>query len=120
MSSRIAQLLSGAGVQLAVARLDLAAGLPARAGVGLKFRHFRDVLEARPDIGFFEVHAENYMVDGGPFHHYLGRIREHYPLSLHGVGLSIGAPEFDPAAVLSLLAHHGALTSIDMPRRLAS
>lgn len=66
-------------------------GLPARCGIGLKPQHFRDVLETRPDIGFFEVHAENYMVDGGPFHHYLGRIREHYPLSLHGVGMSIGA-----------------------------
>jgi uncharacterized protein (UPF0276 family) len=65
--------------------------LPARAGIGLKPQHFRGVLETRPEIGFFEVHAENYMVDGGPFHHYLGRIREHYPLSLHGVGLSIGA-----------------------------
>jgi uncharacterized protein (UPF0276 family) len=67
------------------------ARLPVRAGVGLKPEHFRDVLETRPDIGFFEVHAENCMVDGGPFHHYLGRIREHYPLSLHGVGLSIDA-----------------------------
>ena len=65
-------------------------GLPARAGVGLKPEHFRDVLSTRPDIGFFEVHAENYMVDGGPFHHFLTRIRAHYPLSLHGVGLSIG------------------------------
>jgi len=67
-----------------------AVALPARAGVGLKPEHFRDVLATRPDIGFFEVHAENYMVDGGPFHHHLGRIREHYALSLHGVGLSIG------------------------------
>lgn len=65
--------------------------LPARAGIGLKPEHFREVLAQRPDIGFFEVHAENYMVAGGPFHHFLGRIREHYPLSLHGVGLSIGA-----------------------------
>jgi len=64
-----------------------------RAGVGLKPEHFRDVLETRPDIGYFEVHAENCMVDGGPFHHFLGRIRELYPLSLHGVGLSIGAEE---------------------------
>ena len=75
----------------AVAKARTGAGLPARAGVGLKPEHFRDVLETRPDIGFFEVHAENYMVDGGPYHHFLGRIREHYPLSLHGVGLSIGA-----------------------------
>jgi uncharacterized protein (UPF0276 family) len=64
--------------------------LPARAGIGLKPEHFREVLATRPDIGFFEVHAENYMVDGGPFHHCLGRIRESHALSLHGVGLSIG------------------------------
>jgi len=75
----------------AVPKVRTGAGLPERSGVGLKPEHFRDVLETRPDIGFFEVHAENYMVDGGPFHHFLGRIREHYPLSLHGVGLSIGA-----------------------------
>ncbi|WP_405647237.1 DUF692 domain-containing protein [Pseudomonas sp. Ld6] len=65
-------------------------GLPYRAGLGLKTEHFTEVLETRPDIGFFEVHAENYMVSGGPFHHYLGLIRAQYPLSLHGVGLSIG------------------------------
>lgn len=65
-------------------------GLPRAAGISLKPQHVREVLDTRPDIGFFEVHAENYMVDGGPFPHQLGRIREHYPLSLHGVGLSIG------------------------------
>ncbi len=64
--------------------------LPNAAGIGLKPGHFGDVLDARPGVGFFEVHAENFMVDGGPFHHYLGRIRALYPLSLHGVGLSIG------------------------------
>ncbi|OHW38505.1 DUF692 domain-containing protein [Pseudomonas sp. 06C 126] len=67
-----------------------APGLPRRAGLGLKSEHFQQVLATLPDIGFFEVHAENYMVAGGPFHHYLGLIREHYALSLHGVGLSIG------------------------------
>ncbi|WP_411380825.1 DUF692 domain-containing protein [Pseudomonas sp. MPB26] len=67
-----------------------APGLPRRAGLGLKHEHFTEVLDTSPDIGFFEVHAENYMVAGGPFHHYLGMIRERYPLSLHGVGLSIG------------------------------
>lgn len=65
--------------------------LPMRAGVGLKPQHFTAILETAPDLGFFEIHAENYLVAGGPFHHYLGRIREHYPLSIHGVGLSIGA-----------------------------
>jgi hypothetical protein len=65
--------------------------IPPRAGVGLKPQHYRDILEGTPDIGFFEVHAENYMGAGGPPHRYLTRIRERYPLSLHGVGLSIGA-----------------------------
>jgi hypothetical protein len=65
--------------------------LPARAGVGLKPEHFKEILATQPDIGFFEVHAENYMVPGGPFHYYLTRIRERYALSIHGVGLSIGA-----------------------------
>ncbi len=65
--------------------------LPERAGVGLKTAHIQEILETKPDIGFFEVHAENYMVEGGPFHHYLTRIRERYALSVHGVGLSIGA-----------------------------
>ncbi len=65
--------------------------LPARAGVGLKPEHFQEILATQPGIGFFEVHAENYMVPGGPFHHYLSRIREQYALSIHGVGLSIGA-----------------------------
>ena len=64
--------------------------LPARSGVGLKPEHFRTILETSPDLGFFEIHAENYMVDGGPFHHYLSKIRSQYPLSIHGVGLSIG------------------------------
>jgi uncharacterized protein (UPF0276 family) len=66
------------------------ASLPPRAGVSLKPEHFRHIVDTWPEIGFFEVHAENYMVDGGPFHHYLTRIRERYPLSIHGVGLSIG------------------------------
>ena len=65
--------------------------IPARAGVGLKAEHYRTILQTWPDIGFFEVHAENYMGAGGPPHRYLSAIREHYPLSLHGVGLSIGA-----------------------------
>lgn len=64
--------------------------LPARAGLGLKPRHYREILETLPLVGFFEVHAENYMGDGGPPHRYLEQIRARYPLSVHGVGLSIG------------------------------
>lgn len=65
--------------------------IPPRAGVGLKPDHYRTILDSNPDIGFFEVHAENYMGAGGPPHRYLSRIRDKFPLSLHGVGLSIGA-----------------------------
>ncbi len=78
--------------------------LPARGGLGLKPEHFRAILETRPDLGFFEIHAENYMVDGGPFHHYLTRIRRDYPLSIHGVGLSIGGAQPLDEAHLNRLA----------------
>ena len=60
------------------------------SGVGLRAPHFRHVVEASPRMGFFEIHAENFMGAGGPPHRYLSRIREDYPLSIHGVGLSIG------------------------------
>ncbi len=65
--------------------------VPARAGVGLKAEHYQEILRVKPDIGWFEIHAENYMGAGGPPHHYLEQIRELYPISLHGVGLSIGS-----------------------------
>jgi uncharacterized protein (UPF0276 family) len=65
--------------------------LPPRAGLGLKPEHVGEILDSEPDVGFFEVHAENYMGDGGAPHRALGEIVAHYPLSLHGVGLSIGA-----------------------------
>jgi len=65
--------------------------LPARAGLGFKPVHFRDILAAVQPVGFFEVHAENYMGAGGPPHAQLRALRERYALSLHGVGLSIGS-----------------------------
>jgi hypothetical protein len=66
------------------------AAIPNRAGLGLKAEHYRPILEDKPSLGFFEIHAENYMGDGGAPHRYLTAIRDNYPLSLHGVGLSIG------------------------------
>ena len=81
--------------------------LPLRAGVGLNSAHFREIVETRPDLGFFEVHAENCMVEGGPFHHYLSRIRESYPLSVQGVGLSIGAREIHLAGFAEQQDGHG-------------
>jgi uncharacterized protein (UPF0276 family) len=67
--------------------------LPNRSGVGLKPEHIDEILRDRPSLGFFEVHAENYMGDGGPPHRRLEAVRALYPLSLHGVGLSIGSPK---------------------------
>jgi uncharacterized protein (UPF0276 family) len=64
----------------------------AGVGVGFKAEHFAAIVETGPHLGFFEVHAENYMGAGGPPHRRLEAIRERYPLSLHGVGLSIGSP----------------------------
>ena len=72
--------------------LRVAAPLPFRAGVGFKPEHFEAILAERPDVGFFEIHAENYMGDGGPPHRRLEALRALYPLSLHGVGLSLGGP----------------------------
>ncbi len=60
------------------------------AGVGLKPEHAEDILGGGQRVDFFEIHAENYMGAGGPPHHLLHRIRADHPLSIHGVGLSIG------------------------------
>ena len=49
--------------------------LPRRAGVGFKPEHFEAIRASRPDIGFFEIHAENYMGDGGPPHRRLEALR---------------------------------------------
>jgi uncharacterized protein len=65
--------------------------LPKRAGVGFKPEHFRSIIDAPQPLGFFEVHAENYMGAGGPPHAQLSKLREDYALSIHGVGLSIGS-----------------------------
>jgi len=69
--------------------------IPAAAGVGLKPQHFEQILAQPPSnqnsVCWFEIHAENYMGAGGQMHHFLQQIRERYPLSLHGVGLSLGS-----------------------------
>jgi uncharacterized protein (UPF0276 family) len=75
-----------------------------RVGVGFKPEHFEAIVDTRPELGFFEVHAENYMGGGGAPHRRLDAIRERYPLSLHGVGLSIGSPGLLDRAHLRRLA----------------
>lgn len=67
--------------------------IPPRGGIGLRAEHYRDVLDSRPGVGWVEVHSENFFeLDGIPFH-YLEQARVHYPVSLHGVGLSIGSTD---------------------------
>ncbi|RDV03462.1 MNIO family bufferin maturase [Undibacter mobilis] len=80
-----------------------ASSLPASAGVGFKPQHFADILAGDAPIGFIEVHAENYMGDGGPPHAQLNTLSEHFALSVHGVGLSIGGDgPLDPAHLTRL------------------
>jgi uncharacterized protein (UPF0276 family) len=67
--------------------------LPLRAGASFKPEHFAAISAAPQPLGFFEVHAENYMGAGGAPHAQLRFLREHYALSVHGVGLNIGSRE---------------------------
>jgi len=67
--------------------------IPARAGIGLRAPHHEALLADRPDVGWLEAHSENYFGDGGAQIEYLSRLCEHYPLSLHGVGLSLGSTD---------------------------
>ena len=66
--------------------------IPAAAGIGLRFPHHEQVLQQQPAVAWFEVHAENYFGGGSP-RQVLERVRCDYPLSLHGVGLSLGSAE---------------------------
>lgn len=71
--------------------------LPAGPGIGLKTEHIAPLLAQRPQLSFVEVHAENYFVDGGARLANLEKVREHYPLSIHGVAASLGGAEpLDP------------------------
>jgi uncharacterized protein len=79
--------------------------LPARSGAGFKPQHADAILSDDFRIGFLEVHAENYMGAGGHPHRILTRMREDFPLSVHGVGLSIGSPTgLDPVHLARLRA----------------
>lgn len=77
--------------------------IPARAGIGLRFQHHEAVRARRPDVGWLEVHSENYFGGGTPLVH-LEAIRERYPISLHGVGLSLGSADGIDARHLDRLA----------------
>lgn len=67
--------------------------IPAESGIGLRGSHHAEFLTSRPDIAWIEVHSENYLATGGTAFEALERVRQHYPVSLHGVGLSLGSAE---------------------------
>jgi uncharacterized protein (UPF0276 family) len=62
-------------------------------GLGLRREHYRDFLDQRIDVDFVEVISENFMVDGGQPRHILRRIRDRYPVALHGVSMSVGSAD---------------------------
>jgi hypothetical protein len=70
-----------------------AVSLPIQAGLGLRAPHLQQVRQEVPAVAWFEVHSENYFVAGGPALAVLEEIRENYPLSLHGVGMSLGGAD---------------------------
>ncbi len=74
--------------------------IPAHAGIGLRPPHYTELLSSLPAISWLEVHSENFFADGGRPHDILEQVRTHYPLSLHGVGLSLGS--VDPLNVWHL------------------
>lgn len=73
--------------------LDSRVPMPASAGIGLRAQHHLHVLSQAPRVAWFEAHSENYFADGGAQVESLMRIRTRYPLSLHGVGLSLGSTD---------------------------
>lgn len=72
---------------------DVITQAPLGFGLGLRTQHFDVVLNTEPDIDWFEVLSENYMVAGGKPRYYLKAIGERYPLVMHGVSLSIGSTD---------------------------
>lgn len=78
--------------------------MPASAGIGLRAPHIYRVLRERPRVPWFEIHSENLFAAGGSLHQAMESIRADYPLSLHGVGLSLGSADALDAAHLARLA----------------
>jgi uncharacterized protein (UPF0276 family) len=77
-------------------------------GLGLRTDHYQEVIDNRPNVDWFEVMSENYMVGGGKPKYHLHAVREHYPLVMHGVSLSIGSPaplNYDYLKALKVLAN---------------
>lgn len=80
------------------------ATLPCIAGIGLRAPHYREVLETLPALGWVEVHNENFFGGGAPLRTLL-KVREHYPVSLHGVGMGLASTTPLDKHHLSALQH---------------
>ena len=78
--------------------------IPPTAGISLKPCHFADIHAAPQRAAWFEIHAENYFMAGGPPHRHLSAIRERHSLSVHGVGLSLGGADRPDREHLARLA----------------
>lgn len=78
--------------------------MDARIGIGLRAPHIQELLANRPALGWLELHSENWMTDSGTIPARLREIGEIYPLSLHGVGLSLGSADGVDTAHLNKLA----------------
>lgn len=78
-------------MQTVSSRATLNQPISAHAGIGLRSPHYRELLDTLPPLAFLEVHSENFFGDGGQPHWFLQQLCRHYPLSLHGVGLSLGS-----------------------------
>lgn len=78
--------------------------LPLRCGIGLRYPHYREVIETLPDIGWIEVHSENFF-GGGAGPSMLEKLAAHYPISLHGVGLGLGSVDPPDPSHLAALRH---------------
>jgi len=108
--------------------------LEGKSGIGLRAPHHVEILETKPDIGWLEVHTENFFAEGGPSIDFLEKISLIYPTSFHGVNLSLGSSDglnlsylkklksmidtFNPALVsehLSWTAHKGIYTHDLLP-----
>jgi uncharacterized protein len=64
---------------------------PHKVGIGLRHPHYQALLQTLPSLGFVEVHSENFFAPGGATRAVLQEVRQHYEVSLHGVGLSLGS-----------------------------
>ena len=84
--------------------MNAANALVSGTGIGLRQPHYREVFERRPPLAFLEVHSENFFLEGGASMHALERAREAYPISLHGVGLSLGSADMLAERHLARLA----------------